>query len=83
MSCGVFSVGSERSCGGSRVSESGDERAYRGERTRALEDLVVRERTDDGGDDGERVSDDPGACDAYSLGCGPLAPGFCLLDEGM
>jgi len=41
------------------VSESGDKGAYRGERTRALEDLVVRERTEGGGsDDGGRVSDD-------------------------
>ena len=54
----VFSVGSERSCGGSGVSELGDEGAYRGVRTRALEDLVVRERTDDGGDEGGHVSDD-------------------------
>ena len=29
------------------MSESGDESAYMGRRTRALEDLVVRERTDD------------------------------------
>ena len=56
MSCCVFSVGSERSCDGCGMSESGGEGAYMGERTRALEDLVVRERTDDeeegGSDDG-------------------------------
>lgn len=54
-----------------------------GRRTRALEDLVVRERTDDQrrrrGAGQRRL----GACDAYSLGCGPRAPAFCLLDEGM
>lgn len=47
VSCCVFSVGSERSCGGCGMRESGDEGAYMVRRTRALEDLVVRERTDD------------------------------------
>ena len=47
MSCCVFSVGSERSYGGCGMRKSGDESAYMVERTRALEDLVVRERTDD------------------------------------
>ena len=83
VSCCVFSVGSERSCDTSEVSESGDEGAYMGGRTRALEDLVVRERTDDGGRRRRACQRRPGVCHAYSLGCGPLAPAFCLLDEGM
>ena len=47
VSCCVFSVGSERSCDGCGMSESSDGSAYTGGHTRALEDLVVRERTDD------------------------------------
>ena len=55
-----------------------------GRRTRALEDLVVRERTDDKEGDDERLSaTTPARGHAYSLGCGPLVPAFCLLDEGI
>lgn len=43
----MFSVGSERSYDGCGMSESGGVSAYMVRRTRALEDLVVRERTDD------------------------------------
>lgn len=48
-----------------------------------MEDLVVRDRTDDGGGDDEHLSVRTWRGHAYSLGCGPLAPAFCLLDEGI